>query len=85
MCLWVAPGQEKQETCEESKKEEDTELHGLSLTAFQPTADSSWALYLEPASSPAYVMSPIPRLPLIIVQECELGRQVIRRPYSLFR
>lgn len=54
MCLWVVPGQEKQESCEESQEEEDTERHAPRLTAFQPTAVSSWALSLEPASSHLY-------------------------------
>lgn len=34
-CLWMALGQEKQESCEESQEEEDAERHGPSLTAFQ--------------------------------------------------
>lgn len=63
MCLWVVPGQETQESCEESKEEEDAERHDVRPTAFQPTALSSWALSLEPASSATYITLPVPRLP----------------------
>lgn len=63
MCLWVAVGQEKQESCEESQEEEDTELHGPSLTAFQPTTVSSWAFYPKPAPQLSYVTSSIPYRP----------------------
>lgn len=74
MCLWVAPGQENQESCDESKEEEYTEFHSPNLTAFQPTAVSTWAFYTDPASSLSYVTLSIPRLPSDTVQERELER-----------
>jgi hypothetical protein len=40
--LWVAPDQKKQEAREESKEEEDTELHGPSLTAVHLAEAWSW-------------------------------------------
>jgi hypothetical protein len=42
MVFWVAPDQKKEEACEESKEEEDTEFHGHSLTAIHPAAAWSW-------------------------------------------
>lgn len=68
----MAPGQENPDSCEESKEEEDSELHGPNLTAFQPTAVSARAFYPDPASPPSYVTSSIPNLPSVIVQEHEL-------------
>lgn len=73
-CLWVAPGQENHQSCEESKEEEDTELHGPNLTAFQFTAVPALAFYPDPASPPSYVTSSIPRLPSVIAWEHELER-----------
>lgn len=49
MGLWLALGQEKQESCEESQEEKETELHGLSLTAFQLMKVSTWAFYPKSA------------------------------------
>lgn len=36
MGLWAASGQEDQESSEQSKEKEHAELHGRSLTVFQP-------------------------------------------------
>lgn len=85
MALRVAPGQEKQESQEESKEEEDAELHDPRPAAFYPTAALSWAFYLETTSASSCVTSSVPCHPFIIVQECELEREVLGVPHFLVR
>lgn len=63
MCLWIALGQEKQESCEESQEEEDAERHGPSLTAFQSMTVSTWSFYPKPGPQLSYITSSIPSCP----------------------